>query len=99
MRSQSMPSALRGNPALLGRSDLFKVDPKQIVVRDGWNPRTQFDISDLKDSIREHGVLVPLRVRINGDTVELVDGERRAPATLALIEAGYAVLSVPAILE
>lgn len=94
-----MPSALRGNPALVGRSDLFRVDPRLIVVREGWNPRTVFEIEDLKNSIREHGVLTPLRVRLNGEVVELVDGERRLRATLALIEEGAPVASVPALME
>ncbi len=94
-----MPSALRGNPALVGRGDLFKVDPTLIAVRDGWNPRTVFEIEDLKNSIREHGVLTPLRVRLSGETVELVDGERRLRATLALIEEGTPIASVPALME
>jgi ParB/RepB/Spo0J family partition protein len=94
-----MPSALRGNSALVGRGDLFKVDPRQIVVRDGWNPRTVFEIEDLKNSIREHGVKTPVRVRLNDEVVELVDGERRLRAVMELIAEGNPIESVLALME
>lgn len=43
-------------------------------------PRKSFDaekIAELADSIREHGVMQPIAVRKNGDTYQIIAGERR----------------------
>src|SRR5258708_6046936 len=93
-------SRVRDLSAVVGRADLLKVDPRQILIRDGFNPRTTFVLDELASSIREHGVLVPIRVRKNEhQQLELVDGERRLRATLMLIAQGVEILSVPAMLE
>jgi ParB/RepB/Spo0J family partition protein len=46
----------------------------------GENPRgevTADDVADLRPSIREHGVLVPVLIRRDGDRYRIVAGERR----------------------
>lgn len=64
------------------------------------NPRRLFDpepLAALKDSIREHGVLVPLTVyRLPGQKLyAIIDGERRYRCCVELVHQGVA-LQVPA---
>jgi len=82
------------------RSDLFRVDPRVIVVKKGWNTRTDFSGErELADSIIAVGVRRPLLVKKNKDNLlELVDGERRLRATLKGIKEGAEIKSVPVIL-
>jgi len=86
-----------------GRTDVYRVDPRHITVVEGWNPRTSFgDEKDdeLKNSIVENGVLVPLRIkRTADDKLELIDGERRYRATIRAIEEGHDIQSVPCLFE
>ena len=89
----------RDMTAVVTRTDLWRVDPRLIEIQSGWNPRTTFELEDLRDSIREHGVLSPIRVRKSGDTLILVDGERRVRAVLDLINAGVDIKSIPALIE
>ncbi len=52
----------------------------KIVVREGFNPRSdaeQAEISRLAKSIAEHGLIHPLVVCPDGDGFRLIDGERR----------------------
>lgn len=85
--------------AVLKRRDVFEIDPQKIEVADGWNPRTDFSgEEDLKASIIENGVRVPLTVKTVGDRIILVDGERRLRATLKAIAEGAEIVSVPAML-
>jgi ParB/RepB/Spo0J family partition protein len=62
--------------------ELVHVPLEEIVVRDGFNPRTHFDaaaVARMAATMRDRGVLQPLLVR-RTDTAgqyELVDGERR----------------------
>jgi ParB/RepB/Spo0J family partition protein len=86
--------------AVLKRRDVFEVDPQAIEVRDGWNPRKDFGGADeLKQSIIENGVRVPLTVKVDGERIVLVDGERRLRAVLAAIAEGAEIVSVPAMLS
>src|SRR4051794_22044238 len=68
-----------GTPA---GGELRTVPLSSIRVREGFNPRTEFDepeLARLADSIREDGILQPLLLQ-PGDTdgeYGLVDGERR----------------------
>ena len=69
------------------RKEFFMVDPKVIVVKDGWNPRTDFSGEpELRDSIIANGMLVPMRVKKVDNTLELIDVERRLRAALLAIE-------------
>jgi ParB family transcriptional regulator, chromosome partitioning protein len=93
----------RNHEAINGRTDLYRVDPRQVKIVQGWNPRSLFDaekLEELKESIKENGVLMPIRVKINADNeMTLIDGERRLRATLAAIEEGAEIVSIPAIVE
>ena len=83
------------------RSDLFKIDPRAIVVMDNFNSRRDFgDIAELSESIRQQGILNPLSVKPFTDTdgverYKLVDGERRYRAVMRLIEQGVEIQRVP----
>lgn len=93
----------RNHEAVVGRNDIYRVDPTKVKVVSGWNPRSSFDaqkMEELKDSIKENGVLMPIRVKINSnDEMVLIDGERRLRATLLAISEGVEILSVPAFIE
>lgn len=85
-----------------GRSDVYRVNPEFIKVQEGWNPRVNFGgeaDEELKDSIVENGVLIPIRVKKNGEGFILVDGERRLRAVKKAISEGNDIQSVPAIIE
>jgi ParB family chromosome partitioning protein len=56
------------------------------IERNPYQPRQTFDeaeIADLADSIRAHGILQPLVVRLVGERYELIAGERRLRAAMA----------------
>lgn len=84
------------------RKDIFLVDPRNIVVVDGFNVRRDFDLDELKEQIKEKGVLNPVTVIAfkDEDGVErykLVDGERRYRATMLAISEGADIPYVPAL--
>lgn len=96
-----MSSSMSKTDAYVGKTDLFKVDPRKIVIETGWNPRTNFEIDDLKSSIQINGFYIdkPLLLNRRGAELILVDGERRLRAVRALIEEGEPIVAVPAVLE
>ena len=55
-----------------------------------YQPRLNFNLDDIRDSIQKDGILVPITVRDKGDHFELVDGERR---TRLSQELGYDTIS------
>lgn len=74
-------------------TDLFLIDPRNIVVVDGFNVRRDFDLDELKEQIKAKGVLNPLTVIAFKDDegyekYKLVDGERRYRATMLAISEG-----------
>src|SRR6516164_2946523 len=85
----------RGLDALLGNSDTAvevvpSADQTQVAVdqiqHNPFQPRKEFDedeLSRLRDSVRTHGILQPLVVRLVGDQYQLVAGERRLRAAQA----------------
>lgn len=92
--------------SIVGRRDLYMLNPEEIVVTEGFNPRekgnvgwSESAIQDLMDSIQQHGVLEPVRVYRNGDRFELISGHRRLHCCLLLIEQGVSIKSIPAIVE
>lgn len=93
----------RNHESVVGRTDFYRVDPTKIKVVDGWNPRSSFDatkLDELKESIKENGVIVPIRVKMNNEgEMTLIDGERRLRATLLAIADGAQIVSIPAIIE
>lgn len=44
------------------RTDIFLIDPRNIVVMDDFNCRREFDLDELKEQIKAKGVLNPLTV-------------------------------------
>lgn len=79
----------------------YGIDPREIIVEAGWNPRTDFSgEEELIQSIIENGVKRPVILKRNAeDRYVLVDGERRLRATLKAIAMGHDIKSIPAILE
>lgn len=84
-----------------GRTDLFRMDPKQITIRHGWNSR-DFDLEEniqhvdqLAESIREVGVKEPLSGYLEDDTFVLTNGESRLRAVLKLLSEGVEIKTVP----
>ena len=63
-----------------GRSDLYRVDPKLIQIKDGWNSRESNDpananhVAELAASIKEVGVKKPLVCYMENDVVYVTDG-------------------------
>ncbi|MGD1845599.1 MAG: ParB/RepB/Spo0J family partition protein [Salibacteraceae bacterium] len=70
------------NPALVGSVSKL---PVQHIEANPFQPRTQFEqeaLTELSDSIREHGLIQPVTVRKMGyDRYQLVSGERRFRAS------------------
>lgn len=85
------------------KTDIYKIDPRAIVVEAGFNSRSDFgDIEELASQIKEQGMLNPITVvpfkDENGvEKYRLVDGERRYRATMFLIQNGTEVARVPAL--
>ena len=73
------------------KKDLYMIDPRNIVVQEGFNARSDFgNIAELAEQIKEQGVLNPISVQRykdeNGEEkYRLVDGERRYRAVMMLI--------------
>jgi ParB family chromosome partitioning protein len=98
----------RGLGALLGEgplptspapptADAIRHVPIERIRPNPHQPRKHFDpqaLAELKASIAEHGVLVPVLVRERGDTYELIAGERRWRACAELQRP-----SIPAIIR
>lgn len=75
------------------RTDIFLIDPRNIVVMENFNVRKDFDLGELKEQIKAKGVLNPITVipfkDENGvERYKLVDGERRFRATMEAISEG-----------
>jgi len=68
-------------PTVVGTGKLYMMNPKNIVVQDGFNPRIDMgDIAALMKSIKRNGVKQPITVRKVGKHFELIDGHRRLVA-------------------
>lgn len=84
-----------------GRTDLFHMDPRKIVIRHGWNsrdfelPENQAHVDQLAESIREVGVKEPLAGYHEEGEFILTNGESRLRAVLKLISEGHNVETVP----
>lgn len=87
-----------------GRKDLFMIDPRKIVMKEGWNvrqetPELEEHIWGLSVSISELGVQQPLTVYMDDGTIYLSDGHCRLKATLLAIDAGSDIQAVPCRVE
>lgn len=96
-----MSSSMAKTTGYVGKTDLFKIDPRDIIIQPGFNPRSVFNLDDLKASIRDNGFYLekPLLLNRRGAALVLIDGERRLRAVLELIDEGVPIVSVPAVLE
>ena len=81
------------------RADRFFIDPRLIVVEEGFNTREDFDLDDILPSIIENGVKVALTCYKEGDKYYLKDGERRYRAVMKAISMGHNIVRVPVITE
>lgn len=88
-----------------GRSDLYRVDPKLIQIKEGWNSREGTDpanaahVAELAASIREVGVKKPLVCYMENDVTYVTDGHCRLQAVMHLIEEGVEIKTVPVMVE
>ena len=101
-----MSSSMKKTDGYVGVTDLFKVDPRKIVIESGWNPRTLIDTTaesflDLKESLRHNGFRhdKPLVLYRRGADLILRSGHRRHRAAMMLIDEGVPFLSVFAVLD
>ena len=84
------------------RTDLFLIDPRNIVVVDGFNVRREFDLDELKEQIKDKGVLnpvtvIPYRAEDGTERYKLVDGERRYRAVMEAIAEGADIPTIKAL--
>lgn len=75
----------------VGRSDIHRVDPKLLVITEGWNTRDETPelaehIDDLAKSIAEIGVRKPIEVKLEDGKLIVKDGHCRTRATIRAIE-------------
>lgn len=88
-----------------GRSDLYRLDPKLIQIKEGWNSRETQDpananhVAELAASIREIGVKKPLVCYMENEVVYVTDGHCRLQAVMHLIEEGVEIKTVPVMVE
>ena len=84
------------------RTDIYQIDPRNIVVVEGFNARKNFDLDELKEQIRKVGVLNPITVipfkdkETGAEKYRLVDGERRYRAVMALLTEGEDIKRIKA---
>ena len=84
------------------RTDIYQIDPRNIVVVGGFNARKNFDLDELKEQIRKVGVLNPITVipfkdkETGTEKYRLVDGERRYRAVMALLAEGEDIKRIKA---
>src|SRR5262245_36490093 len=93
MQTEKKSRLGRGLEALIGGSDtpggaLTRNEvPVEAIEKNPYQPRKSFDddeLSALRESIKNHGVLQPLVVRRVGDRFQLIAGERRLRAAEAV---------------
>lgn len=83
------------------RTDIYQIDPRNIVVVEGFNARKVFDLDELKTQIKSQGMLNPITVipfkdEDGNEKYRLVDGERRYRSVMSLIEEGEDIKRVKA---
>lgn len=84
-----------------GSSDIFRIDPRELHVKKGWNVRdwtlqeNKDHIEQLSWSIGEVGVKQPLTVVWQDNKAWIDDGECRYRAVMQCIERGVNIQTVP----
>jgi ParB family chromosome partitioning protein len=78
------PKTVQENPLPASRGSINDIELSRIRPNP-FQPRADFDqeaLDELKDSIREQGIIQPITVRkVEGDMYELISGERRVRAS------------------
>lgn len=88
-----------------GRTDQYKIDPRKLQIKQGWNTRDFSDpanvahVDELAKSIAEIGVKRALVVNVEADIPYVVDGECRYRAVMLAIERGADIKTVPVVGE
>lgn len=71
------------------------VTPDEIEIEDGFNARFDYgNIDELKNSIIENGLKIPLKGVKNGEKFILTDGHRRFKAIQLAYESGYTDIKI-----
>src|SRR5882672_7451651 len=84
-----------------GRSDLLRIDPRKLVIKDGWNSRDMTDptniehVEQLALSIAEVGVKQSITVYWENGTAYVTDGHIRLLAVMKAIKTGADIKTVP----
>lgn len=88
-----------------GRSDVHRVDPRELFIKAGWNMRDEgpdldAHIDMLAQSIASEGVREPISVKLEDGKLWVTNGHCRTRATMRAIEHYKAeIVSVPVISE
>lgn len=98
-------TAITKTDGYLESGKLYYLDPRKIVILEGFNPRST-EWGDDEDKALEKYVklngtakLPPVLVRHINDKFILTDGWRRLTATMKNIERGVEIVSIPAMLD
>ncbi len=84
-----------------GRSDVYRLDPRLLHVKPGWNCRdldteqAKAELAELAASIAQVGVKQALTVQWEDGKTFITDGHRRYYATMRAIENGAEIKTVP----
>jgi len=82
------------------RRDVLYLDPRILKVEEDFNTRIDYgDIDELKNSIIENGVRIPLRGYKDGDIFVITDGHRRYKAVMKALSEGVDIARIPFISE
>jgi len=83
----------------VSKTTQFQVDPRIIVVEDGFNarPLDPDHISSIKLAYSSGSILPPVFVRVDNGRIIMVDGHHRLAAALELIAEGQDILRLDAI--
>lgn len=88
------------SPVIVGRGpESYLFNPFEIIVDVGWNERQDFDLDPLMASIDANGQREPIKVRKEGTTVHLVDGQRRLLAICQLMTNGSPIKGIYGVFE
>ncbi len=84
----------------VGRRDMFMIDPRILVEKEGFNlreegPELETYISELAEYIKNNGVPGVLTINMEGDDPVVIDGHCRRRAALIAIKDGAEIKSVP----
>lgn len=98
-----MSSAITKTPGVLGRPDnLLWVDPLQVYIPEGENPRTEdLALEELLPQIKARGYRQDRPISVYKDDqnrIVLIDGQRRLLCVRQLIAEGTEIPRIPAIL-